>query len=120
MSSNENRFYSLETAEALSDKLKPIFEGLDLKEAQNAFEEIIDDYCAARFGTTIISELRKLKLHEQGRCTTLQPVANGRALIISAYGFKIKSQSECKCGRAFLVLDEKHKEDHDKEMENMG
>lgn len=118
MSDNESRFYSLETAETLSERLKPLFEGLSLKEAQNVFEEIIDDYCAARFGTTVVNELRKLNFASKGQTSCIQPLANGRAILISSYGFKIKSQSECKCGRAFLVLDEKNREDFDKEREN--
>ena len=118
MSDNESRFYSLETAEALSERLKPLFEGLDIKEAQNVFEEIIDDYCATRFGVTVVNELRKLNFVSKGQTSCIQPLASGRAVLISSYGFKIKSQSECKCGRAFLVLDEKNREDFDKEREN--
>jgi len=118
MSEHDSHFYSQETGEKLGERLTKLFEGLDEKEIRNVFEELIDDYCQSHYNVSIVNELRRLKFASKGQTFCLQPLANGRAILLSSYGFKIKSQSECKCGRAFIVLDEKTREDFDKEREN--
>jgi len=109
-----NRF---EIQEVLSERVAKLFEGLDVEECRKALEELIDDYILGTAGFTVMSEVRKVKLASGGKAVSFQPLANGRAMLISAYGFKVKSQSECKCGRAFLVLDELTQDDHEKARE---
>lgn len=116
--SEDSRFYSQETGEELGKRLADLFDGLDQQEMRNAFEELIDDYCQAHYKVSIVNELRKLKFASKGETSCIQPLANGRAILLSSYGFKTKSQSECKCGRAFIVLDEKNREDFDKECDD--
>lgn len=115
MSDHDSHFYSQETGEELGKRLAYLFKDLDQQEVCNALEELIDDYCESRYNVSIVNELRRLKFASKGQTSYIQPLANGRALLLSSYGFTIKSQSECKCGRAFIVLDEKTREDLDKE-----
>lgn len=114
MAEHDSYYASQETGETVGKRLVALFEGLDEKEVQNVFEELIDDYCLSRYRVSVVGHLRKLKFTSKGQTSCVQPLANGRALLVSSYGFNIKSQSECKCGRAFLVLDEKNREDFDK------
>jgi len=117
--SDEPRF-DYEVAEEVARRLKVLFDGLPAENVQAAFEEFIDDYTMAHHGITVMDQVRKVKTANNGRSTCIQPVLKGRAVIISSYGFKVKSESTCKCGRGFLVLDEKNEEDFRKEQETDG
>lgn len=112
--------FSYEVADIVGERLGKMFEGLDKEHAMAAVEEFIDDYTNSIFGLSVIDALRKVKMPEQGRSQCIQPLANGRAVLVSAYGFNVKTDTKCKCGRAFIVLDEMTREDRNKEMESMG
>lgn len=99
----------------LHERLVKLFEGLDPVQARAQFEGMIDDYTASVFGVSLLEHARKVQLASGGRSVTFQPLADGRAILTSAYGFRVKSQSQCKCGRAFLVLDEMNQEDSEKD-----
>jgi len=106
---------SFDTEREMGERLNKLLEDLPVKESRALFEELIDDYCLGVYGVSIVGELKRVRLAEGGKCISVQPLANGRAILVSAYGFKVKSESECKCGRAFLVLDEMKREDNEKE-----
>jgi hypothetical protein len=108
------------TADIVGERLGAIFNGLDKEHAMAAVEEFIDDYTNSIFGLSVIDALRKVKMPEQGRSQCIQTLAKGRAVLVSAYGFNVKTDTKCKCGRAFIVLDEMTREDRDKEMESLG
>lgn len=115
MVDEENHWYSQATADSLAKRVKALFEGLPHKEVRNALEELIDDYAYAQYGTTVMSELRKVRMAGDGKCVTIQTLAKGRAMLVSAYGFKVVSESQCRCGRGFLVLDELNQKDFERE-----
>jgi hypothetical protein len=112
--------YNYDVAKIVGDAIGEKLKDLNKEHVMAAIEEILDDYTYGVFGVSVIDALRRVKLPGQGRSQCIQPLADGRAVLVSAYGFNVKSSSECKCGRAFLVLDEMNREDRDKEMENMG
>lgn len=112
--------FSYDVAELVGERLEKMLEGLSTEHAMAAIEEFIDDYTHSFFGIGVIDALRRVKLPEQGRSQCIQQLANGRAVLVSAYGFNVKTDTKCKCGRAFIVLDERNREDRDKEMESMG
>jgi hypothetical protein len=112
--------FNYDAAEIVGERLGKLFEGLNKEHAMAAIEEFIDDYTHGVFGIGVIDALRKVSLPEQGRSQSIQPLAGGRAILVSAYGFNVKTDTNCKCGRAFIVLDEMTREDRNKEMESMG
>lgn len=120
----DQRHYPLfdyEVAKEVGDRLAVFFNGLPKEGVQAAFEELIDDYTCAVFGTTIMHEMRKLKLPAKGKSITIQTLARGRGVLVSSYGFKVKTDHDCgKCGKAFIVLDEMSREDANKERESCG
>ena len=117
---NDKPQFNYDVAKIVGDAIGKQLEGLDKEHVMAAIEEILDDYTYGVFGVSVIDALRKVKLPDQGRSQSIQTLANGRAVLVSAYGFNVKSTSECKCGRAFIVLDEMTREDRNKEMESMG
>jgi len=110
--------FDYEVAEAVARRLHTLFEGLPAEQVQAAFEELIDDYTMAHHGITVMDQVRKVKTANNGRSTCIQPLLKGRAVLISSYGFTVKSESTCKCGRGFLVLDEKNEKDFQKERDD--
>jgi len=112
--------FNYATAEIVGERLGKIFEGLNKEQAMAAMEELIDDYTHGVFGLSVVDTLRRVKMADGGRCQTIQPLAQGRAVLVSAYGFNVKTDTKCKCGRAFIVLDEKNREDHNKDMDSLG
>lgn len=112
--SEELRF-DYEVAEEVSKRLDVLFDGLPEEQVKAALEELIDDYSYAMFGVSVMNELRKVKMPSNGRSSSIQTLAKGRAVLISSYGFNVKSESQCKCGRAFLVLDERTEEEFHKD-----
>lgn len=102
-------------AEEVSKRLEALFGNLPANAVQAAIEEFIDDYTSAVHGVGIMSTIREVRLASKGQCVTTQHFAKGRALLISSYGFKAISESQCKCGKAFLVLDECNKQDMENE-----
>lgn len=108
-------------AKEVGDRLAVFFKDLPKEGVQAAFEELIDDYTLSVFGTTIMHEMRKLKLPSKGKSLTIQTLARGRGVLVSSYGFRVKTDHDCsKCGKAFIVLDEMSREDADKERESLG
>lgn len=101
----------MNTMEKLSERLNKLMEGLDVNESKCLLEELIDEYTLGVYGVTIIEELKKVKLESNGKTTSIQTMANGRCVLISAYGFDKKSESKYPNGRYFLVLDEKSEKD---------
>lgn len=112
--------FSYDVAELVGKRLEAMLEGLDTENAMAAIEEFIDDYTHSFFGIGVMDALRKVKMPEQGRSQCIQTLAKGRAVLVSAYGFNVKTDTKCKCGRAFIVLDEMTREDRNKEMESLG
>lgn len=112
--------FDYEVAKEVAERLAVLFDGLPAENVKAALEELIDDYASAQFGTTIIQEMRKVKHPAKGKSVCIQTFASGRALVVSSYGFTAKTDSKCKCGRAFLVLDECTQEDSYKRMEQLG
>lgn len=105
----------------MGKRISALFAGLNPEAVKTSLEDLIDEYTCAQFGVSIIHEMRKVKLVSGGRCVTIQPLAKGRAILTSAYGFKVLKQSECgKCKGTYIVLDECSKEDFDKEREQHG
>lgn len=108
-------------AKEVGDRLAVFFKDLPKEGVQAAFEELIDDYALSVFGTTIMHEMRKLKLPSKGKELTIQTLARGRGVLVSSYGFRVKTDHDCsKCGKAFIVLDEMSREDANKERESLG
>lgn len=112
--------FDYKVAEEVAKRLAVFFDGLPPEQVKAALEELIDDYTSAQFGTTIMQEMRKVKHPAKGQSVCVQTFASGRALVVSSYGFSAKTDSKCKCGRAFLVLDECTREDFEKGMEELG
>ena len=112
--------FSYANSAIVGTRLESLFKDLDEKETMASIEEFLDEYTNAVFGVNVMGELRKVKLAGNGYATCIQTLLKGRAVLISAYGFKVKSESECKCGRGFLVLDEENEKDHEKAMEQLG
>ena len=97
--------FSYPVAEEVAKRLGEILGNLPIDNAKCAFEELIDDYCYAEFGVSVLAELRKVQVKDSS-CTTIQTLAKGRAVVISSYGFTVKADSECSCGMSFLTLHE--------------
>lgn len=113
--------FDYKVAEEVAKRLATFFEGLPEEGVRAALEELIDDYTGATFGVTVMNELRKVKLPGNGQCITTQTLAKGRAVLISAYGFKVINQTECgKCKGYFLSLDENSKGDFQRERATIG
>lgn len=117
---DEPRF-DYKVADEVAKRLSVYFEGLPKENVQAALEELLDDYAAATFGTTIFHEMRKVKLPSKGQCITTQVLADGHAVLISSYGFKVVKETKCgKCGQLTLTLDETSRQQSDKDRESMG
>jgi predicted methyltransferase len=102
-------------------RVSALFAGLNPEAVKTSLEDLIDEYTCAQYGVSIIHEMKKVKLASGNRCVTIQTLAKGRAVLTSAYGFKVLKQDECgKCKGTYLVLDECSKEDFDKEREQHG
>lgn len=113
--------FDYEVAKEVGDRLAVFFKDLPKEGVQAAFEDLIDDYTCAVFGTTIMHEMRKLRLSSKGKSITIQTLARGRGVLVSSYGFKVKTDHDCsKCGKAFIVLDENSREDAEKERQSLG
>lgn len=113
--------FDYEVAEEVGRRLGVFFEGLPKENVQAALEELFDDYALANFGTSIMHELRKVKLPGGGQCITTQVLAEGRAVLISAYGFDVVKETKCgKCGQLTITLDETSKQQAEKERESLG
>lgn len=108
------------TTDIVGERLEALINGLDKEHAMAAIEEFIDDYTNCVFGISVIDALRKIKFPDNGGSQCIQTLAKGRAVLVSTYGFNVKTDTNCKCGRAFIVLDEMTREDRNKEMESMG
>jgi hypothetical protein len=117
---SEKPQFSYENAEIVGERLTKLFEGLDKERTMASIEDFIDDYTHAIFGVSIIDALRRVKFPGKGMSQCIQPLAEGRALLVSSYGFNVKTDTNCKCGRAFIVLDEMTRKDRDEEMEKLG
>ena len=111
----DNYFVSSATVATMSERLKALFEGLPTQEARNMLEEFFDDYADSVYGSTVLNEMRKLRLVSKGQCVTTQVLGKGRAILVSSYGFKVVSESQCKCGKMHLVLDELNEQDKNQE-----
>lgn len=113
--------FDYKVAEEVGKRLAVFFEGLPEENVRAALEELIDDYCQATFGTSVVQEMRKVKLPANGQCITIQTLAEGRALLVSSYGFKLLRESQCgKCKGYTLTLDERSKQDFNKARELEG
>jgi hypothetical protein len=120
MSQEGSLKFDYKVADEVAKRLHTLFKGLPEEGVRAALEELIDDYCMATFGIDVLGELRNVKLPGKGNSRTIQTLANGRAILVSSYGFNVKTDTKCRCGRAFIVLDEKKREDMEREMSNMG
>lgn len=110
-----------EVEKEMGRRVSALFAGLNPEAVKTSLEELIDEYTCAQYGVSIIHEMSKVKLAAGGRCVTIQPLAKGRAILTSAYGFKVLKQTECsKCKGTYIVLDECSKEDFEKERESQG
>lgn len=117
---NRPRF-DYDVAELVGKRLEEMLKGLNTEHAMAAIEEFIDDYTHSFFGVGVMDSLRKVKLPDEGRSQCIQTIAEGRAVLVSAYGFRVIKDENCKkCGGALIVLDEMSRKDRDKEMESMG
>lgn len=112
--------YNYDVAKIVGDAIGEKLQGLNKEHVMAAIEEILDDYTYGVFGISVIDALRRVKLPDQGNSQCIQTLADGRAILVSAYGFNVKTDTKCKCGRAFLVLDEMNRQDRDDELEKMG
>lgn len=106
-----------ETREVIEGRINDLLKGLDKDLGLRVLEQLVDDLCITLYGVMVTSELKRVKMADYDY-TCIQPLANGRAILISSYGFKVKTDTKCKCGRAFIVLDENNKEDNKIEREN--
>jgi hypothetical protein len=112
--------YNYDVAKIVGDAIGAQLKDLNKEHVMAAIEEILDDYTYGVFGVSVIDALRRVKLPGKGATQCIQTLAEGRAVLVSSYGFNVKTDTKCKCGRAFLVLDEMNRQDFDDEMENMG
>lgn len=112
--------FDYEVAEEVGKRLETMLGGLPEENARAAVEEFLDDYCSATFGVSIIAAMREVKLAGKEPRVTTQTIAKGRGVLISRYGFNVKSDTPCKCGRAFVILDEMTREDAMKQDELRG
>lgn len=112
--------YNYDVAKIVGDAIGEKLKDLNKEHVMAAIEELLDDYTHGVFGVSVIDALRRVKLPEQGKSQCIQPLAGGRAVLFSAYGFNVKTDHNCKCGRAFLVLDEMTRQDRDEEFEKGG
>lgn len=113
--------FDYEVAEEVGRRLEVYFKGLPKENVQAALEELLDDYALATFGTTIFHEMRKVKLPSKGQCITTQVLAEGRAVLVSSYGFNVVKETKCgKCGQLTITLDETSKQQAEKERDLLG
>lgn len=108
-----------EAKELIEDRINNLLRGVDREKGLRILKEMIDDLCVTMYGTCVTQELDKVKFSDD-RSSVIQTLAGGRAILISSHGFKVKTDTNCKCGRAFIVLDEQTREDHNKELEAIG
>jgi hypothetical protein len=97
--------------EEVRKRFTALFANLPANSVQASLEEFIDYYTEAVHGVSIMSTIRQVKHPAQGASVCIQTFAEGRALVVSSYGFKALSQTQCKCGKARLVLDEMDRTD---------
>lgn len=117
---NQPRF-DYAVAEEVAKRLGVYFEGLPKEQVEAALEELLDDYACATFGTSIFHEMRKVKLPSKGQCITTQVLADGHAVLISSYGFKLVKETKCgKCHMHTITLDETSKRQSEEERSAMG
>lgn len=112
--------FNYDVAKIVGDAIGEKLKDLNKEQVMAAIEDLLDDYTCAVFGVSVIDALRRVKLPEQGKSQCIQTLAGGRAILFSAYGFNVKTDTNCKCGRAFIVLDEMNRQDRDEEFEKGG
>lgn len=112
MTSSDKPQFNYETARIVGERLSNLFKDLPKEEVMAAIEEFIDDYTDSVFGLQVIDALRSVKFPDRELPRqTIQTLARGRGVLISTYGFNVKTDHDCKCGRAFIVLDERNEKD---------
>lgn len=99
-------------AEEVGERLAVFFRELPEEGVRAALEELIDDYTLATFGTSIMHEMREVKLPGGGQRITVQTLAEGRGVLVSAFGFRVAKETKCgKCKQYTITLDERSEED---------
>ena len=58
-----------------------------------------------------MKQLREVKTASQGKSVSFQPLAKGRAVLISAYGFNLLKETMCSCGLVKVTLEEGTREE---------
>lgn len=108
-----------ETRELIEQRVNNLLKDVDKDTGLRILKEMVDDLCLVMYGTCVTQELDKVKFADD-KSSVIQTLASGRAILISSHGFKVKTDTNCKCGRAFIVLDEQTREDQNKEREDIG
>lgn len=90
-------------AKILSERFDHLVEGLDQTVAMTLVEELVDDYLLAVYGTSVISEFKKIQKNALRGGICFQTIDEGRAILISGRGY-IAEQVPVTQGRPTKVM----------------
>ena len=80
-----------EVQDVMSERLSAMLKDLPQEEAMKALEELADEIMHIRCGVMMVDEMKKVKTAAFSNSTTYQPLNDGRAILISPFGYKVVS-----------------------------
>ena len=105
-----------EAEKEMGKRVAALFSGLPVAAVKTSLEELIDDYTMTQYGVSLIHEISKFKETTGTSRISIQPIANGRGVLISRNGFNVVKTTACtKCKLTKITLEELS--DKDFEME---
>lgn len=102
---------------AIADRFEEFFKDLDPVKTEELMTELIDHYTYAKYGMSILDEVRKVKKFES--CVSIQPIAE-KAILVSPFGFKIVSVTQHPKGGVQVIMKETTRDEHRRERNNRG
>lgn len=96
------------TESLLSNRLEKLFKDLPPQEAKDLLEELIDEYCFAAFGTSIIKELKEADSEFIGKVNIQHIGFDKKAILISRDGYDVVNTAIVRNGVKHITLEERN------------
>lgn len=113
-----------DTIEAIIARVKADVETLVKKAGQMkgrvVFDDIIDELCCDLYGFSFRREILKVRKKSFETSTCYQPLNDGKAMLISPYGYDVIEESVVPGKPTIIVMSEVTKKMHDERMEDRG
>lgn len=106
---------SCEVEKALAERFAQLFKGLDPDKVENLMEDLIDHYTYAKYGLSVVNEIRKVK--NKHSTVSIQPIADV-GILVSPHGFEITSVTQHPKGGSQVIMKETTRKEFIRERDN--